>query len=258
MHGIARVNANSIWCVTKSPGASGRDSGTFISYQTPCSSDAPIQVPVSILKVSATSLSTEAPYWELPYWAERDLTLDTLAVQCAVSRSMLSLIERGESSPTAVVLEKVARGLGVSLAALFDDPAAPANPVARREDRTPWRDPASGYIRRNISPENYPSPIKIVEVILPARARIAYESGSRELPLAQQIWVQQGMLDVTVGKMAYRLMQDDCLAMPLNVAISFQNRTQKRVRYIVVVGEERARSGDKIRRAELRGGLIGA
>ena len=76
--------------------------------------------------------------------------------------------------------------------------------------------------------------------------------------MAQQVWVQQGMLDVTVGKMPYRLMQDDCLAMPLNVPISFHNRTQKIVRYIVVIGDERARSGEKIRRVELRGGLIGA
>ena len=56
---------------------------------------------------------------------ELDLTLDTLAAQCGVSRSMLSLIERGESSPTAVVLEKIARGLGVALAVLFDDPDVP-------------------------------------------------------------------------------------------------------------------------------------
>ena len=174
--------------------------------------------------------------------AEQDLTLDALAVQCAVSRSMLSLIERGESSPTAVVLEKVARGLGVSLAALFDDPAAPANPVARREDHTPWRDPGSGYIRRNISPENYPSPIKIVEVILPAKARIAYGSGSQDAPRAQQIWVQQGIVDVTVGSVVYRLKQDDCLAMLLNVPISFHNRSQKLARYIVVIGNERLRA----------------
>jgi transcriptional regulator with XRE-family HTH domain len=171
----------------------------------------------------------------------QNLTLDALAAESAVSRSMLSLIERGESSPTAVVLEKVARGLGVSLAALFDDPAAPANPVARREDHTPWRDPGSGYVRRNISPENYPSPIKIVDVTLPPKARVAYEAGSREVPLAQQVWVQAGTLDVTVGKVAYRLMQDDCLGMSLNDPISFHNRTSKLVRYIVVVGQERTR-----------------
>jgi transcriptional regulator with XRE-family HTH domain len=173
---------------------------------------------------------------------EQDLTLDTLAAQSGVSRSMLSLIERGESSPTAIVLEKVARGLGVSLAALFDDPAASADPVARHEDHSPWRDPESGYIRRNISPENYPSPIKIVEVILPARARIAYGSGSRDTPRAQQIWVQQGILDVTVGSVGYCLKQDDCLAMVLNVPISFHNRSQKPARYIVVIGNERVRA----------------
>ena len=39
------------------------------------------------------------------------MTLDQLAAKCDVSRSMLSLVERGESSPTAVVLEKIATGL---------------------------------------------------------------------------------------------------------------------------------------------------
>src|SRR5882757_4089299 len=76
---------------------------------------------------------------------ELGLTLDALAAKCAVSRSMISLVERGESSPTAVVLERIATGLGVPLATLFDDSSAPPNPVSRREDRTPWRDPASGY-----------------------------------------------------------------------------------------------------------------
>ena len=38
------------------------------------------------------------------------MTLDQLAAKCDVSRSMLSLVERGESSPTAVVLEKIATG----------------------------------------------------------------------------------------------------------------------------------------------------
>src|SRR5262245_30824294 len=89
--------------------------------------------------------------------SERGMTLDALAAKSRVSRSMLSLVERGESSPTAVVLEKIATGLGVSLATLFDDATAPANPVSRRKDRTAWRDPQSGYLRRNISPANFPS-----------------------------------------------------------------------------------------------------
>lgn len=51
---------------------------------------------------------------------------------------MLSQIERGESSPTTpVVLDRIASGLGVPLASLFDAPAAPPPPRgARRRPRT--------------------------------------------------------------------------------------------------------------------------
>ena len=170
------------------------------------------------------------------------LTLDALATKCAVSRSMISLVERGESSPTAVVLEKIASGLGVSLAALFDDARAAASPVSRRDDRTPWRDPQSGYVRRNISPAGFPSPIQIVEVVLPAGARVAYETGARDVSMHQQIWVQEGSLEVTLGSVTYRLSEDDCLAMQLDEPTAFRNRMRKPARYIVIIASERSRA----------------
>jgi transcriptional regulator with XRE-family HTH domain len=173
--------------------------------------------------------------------SDAGMTLDALAEKSAVSRSMLSLVERGESSPTAVVLEKIATGLGVALATLFDDASAEPSPVSRRAERTPWRDPQSGYLRRNISPANYPSPIQIVEVILPAGARVAYESGAREASIHQQIWVQEGSIEVTVGSVTHRLAADDCLAMQLNEPTAFRNRTRKAARYIVIVASERVR-----------------
>jgi transcriptional regulator with XRE-family HTH domain len=170
------------------------------------------------------------------------MTLDELAAKCDVSRSMLSLVERGESSPTAVVLEKIATGLGIALAGLFDDASATASPLSRRADRTTWRDPQSGYLRRNISPANYPAPAQIVEVILPAGARVAYESGAREVGLHQQLWIQEGAIEVTVGNVTYRLTKDDCLAMQLDEPITFRNRTRKAARYIVVLASERPRT----------------
>src|SRR5215510_15698018 len=112
--------------------------------------------------------------------ARQGLSLEALASKSGVSRSMISVIERGESSPTAVVLEKLAAGLGVMLASLFDAPAAgPAsrNPVARRDEQPQWRDPASGYLRRNISPPGVPQPMQIVEVQFPAGGRVAFETG---------------------------------------------------------------------------------
>jgi len=170
------------------------------------------------------------------------MTLDALAAKCDVSRSMISLVERGESSPTAVVLEKIATGLRVPLATLFEDSGAPVDPVSRREDRTPWRDPQSGYVRRNISPANFPSPIQIVEIVLPAGAQVAYETGVRDVSIDQQIWVQEGSVEVTLGRVTHRLGEDDCLAMRLDAPTAFRNRTRKPARYLVIIASDRSRA----------------
>lgn len=167
--------------------------------------------------------------------SERGLSLEALAARCDVSRSMLSLIERGESSATAVVLEKIATGLGVTLGSLFDDARAPVSPVCRAADRTSWTDPQSGYVRRNISPANFPSPIRIVEVEFPAGAKVAYETSARDSSVAQQIWVRDGAIEVTVGKVTHKLAQDDCLAMQLDAPVTFRNRTRRTAHYVVVL-----------------------
>ena len=173
--------------------------------------------------------------------AARTLSLDALAARSGVSRSMISLIERGESSPTAIVLEKLAAGLGVTMAAMFDAPrstAATGGPVARREEQPLWRDPGSGYRRRNVSPAGVPQPMQIVEVEFPPRARVAFETGARDLRIHQQVWVLEGTIDVTVGEEQHRLRHGDCLAMRLDRPTMFHNPTRRAARYAVVTASE--------------------
>jgi transcriptional regulator with XRE-family HTH domain len=171
--------------------------------------------------------------------AAQALSLDTLASKSGVSRSMISLIERGESSPTAVVLEKLAVGLNVMLAALFDAPAAvaqtPSGPVARRDDQPQWQDPASGYLRRNVSPPGVPQPMQIVEVHFPPGGRVAFEAGVRDMRVHQQVWVLEGAMDITLGEERHRLREGDCLAMQLDRPTMFHNPTRKPARYAVVI-----------------------
>jgi transcriptional regulator with XRE-family HTH domain len=176
----------------------------------------------------------------------RGLSLDALAHKTGVSRSMISVIERGESSPTAVVLEKLAAGLGVPLASLFDGSASGAKalsgPVARRQDQPQWQDPASGYRRRNISPPGVPQPMQIVEVHFPRGKRVAFEAAAREIRIYQQIWVLDGAIDVTVGEDCHRLREGDCLAMQLEGPTMFHNPTRKPARYaLVIVSDPSAR-----------------
>src|SRR5438309_5572800 len=131
-----------------------------------------------IMEASATDLNARIAERVRELRAQRGLSLDALARKSGVSRSMISLIERGESSPTAVVLEKLAAGLGVPLASLFDAPRPSHEPVSRAKDQSQWKDPHSGYVRRNVSPGGVGSPIQIVEVSFPPRARVAYDTGA--------------------------------------------------------------------------------
>ena len=170
--------------------------------------------------------------------ASRGLTLEALAERSGVSRSMISLIERGESSPTAVLLERLATGLNVPLATLFDAPGAGAEPVSRRADQVRWRDPASGYVRRNVSPGGFPTPIQIVEVEFPRGARVAFDTGARDLRVQQQVWVLEGAIEVSVGAQRHELREGDCLAFVLDRPVTFHNRTRKAARYAVVIVSE--------------------
>lgn len=183
----------------------------------------------------ATSLNDRIAQRVRDLRAARGLSLDALAAHCGVSRSMISLIERGESSPTAVLLEKLATGLNVALASLFEAPEPTKDPVARLADQLLWRDPHSGYVRRNVSPSGVASPIQIVEVSFPPKARVAYETGAREPQIHQQVWVLEGAIDITIGDEHHRLGTGDCLAHALDRPMTYHNPTRKTTRYAVVI-----------------------
>ncbi|MGY2048588.1 helix-turn-helix domain-containing protein [Methylobacterium sp. JK268] len=176
--------------------------------------------------------------------AARGLTLDALAQRSGVSRSMISLIERAESSPTASVLERLAAGLGLPLAALFAvDPRDEASPLSRRTDQQSWRDPGTGYHRRALSPPGFPTPLDLVEVELPPGVTVAYDS-TRAPPLEQQVWVLDGAVTITIGDAVHALGTGDCLAMRVDRPVAFHNPTDRPARTLVAVatgGADRTR-----------------
>ena len=175
---------------------------------------------------------------------ERGFTLDGLAGRAGVSRSMISLIERGESSPTASVLHRLATGLGTTLASLFaEEERFDVSPLARRADQSAWRDPETSYLRRNLSPPGFPSPIELVEVILPPGARVAYDGVPRSVGISQQIWVLKGEIELTVGADTHRLDVGDCLAMSVDRPTAFHNPTDRPTRYVLALTTEQARAG---------------
>lgn len=69
----------------------------------------------------------------------QQLTLEALAERSGLSRSMLSSIERGESSPTVASLWNLTQALNVDFSGLLDDSARGSGPIMDlvRADRAP-------------------------------------------------------------------------------------------------------------------------
>jgi transcriptional regulator with XRE-family HTH domain len=170
--------------------------------------------------------------------AARGLTLDELAAASAVSRAMISRIERAEVSPTASLLSRLCAALDLSLSAFFAE-GSDASPLSRREDQAVWRDPETGYLRRAVSPPTTSSRVDVVEVELPAEARVSFPPNSGSRDMTQHVWLFDGLLDMTVGDKVHHLHSGDCLFMPVGNGHVFHNPGPGPARYCVVLDHSR-------------------
>jgi transcriptional regulator with XRE-family HTH domain len=164
--------------------------------------------------------------------ARSGLSLQELAQRSGVSRSMISQIERCETNPTALVLDRLASALGVALTQLLE-PAGGQGPLSRSADQLVWQDPATGYVRRSVSPPGHASRLRLVEVSFPAGARIAYEPNAALPPIDQQVWLLEGQIEITLSGQVHALRKGDCLAMTIDQPIVFFNPSAKAARYVV-------------------------
>lgn len=167
----------------------------------------------------------------------RQMTLTQMAALSGVSASMLSLIERQETSPTAVVLARLADALDLTLPELFACEASSevSSPVSRRADQVVWQDPASGYQRRHLSPNTQDTAIDLVEVLFPAGATVAFEYAQRQVQASQQLWLLQGRLDVRSGHETWLLKAGDCLVLTPSATTIFHNPGKQTARYVLAL-----------------------
>ena len=166
--------------------------------------------------------------------AARGLTLDALAEASGVSRAMISRIERGESSPTAMVLGRLAAGLGVTLSALFAEVEGAAEPVSRHDRQPVWRDPETGYLRRDVAPPGTGSTQDIVRVELPAGARVAYPAFSY-VNTDHHILLLKGRLRFGNGARVFDLAPGDCLRLPEAADSWYFNPGPRPAEYLVLI-----------------------
>lgn len=141
----------------------------------------------------------------------RDWSLAELADRSGVSRAMLSAIERGETSPTAVLLVKIATAFEMTLSALIAQAEGSGGALLRARSQPVWTDPQTGYRRRHLSPPT-DMPVELIHVELPAGARVDLPAASYAF-IRQQIWLISGRLDFTEGETVHAMHPGDCLAL---------------------------------------------
>ncbi|MFE0511624.1 helix-turn-helix domain-containing protein [Streptomyces sp. NPDC058964] len=173
----------------------------------------------------------------------RRWTLAQLADASGVSQAMISRIERGESSPTAVVLGKLSAAFRLSIASLLalaegaqdegaQDNSEEAAGVRRRDDATEWQDPGTGYRRRQISGPRFPA--EIAEIRLPAGARVPYPAAAFAF-VRQVVWVLDGRLTFHDGDAVHELAAGDSIELGEPTERVFANTTDAECRYAVIL-----------------------
>jgi|SRR5581483_2345826 len=165
--------------------------------------------------------------------AERGWSLATLAAKSGISRATLSRIERAELSPTAAMLGTLGTLYGRTLSRLMAEAEGRPVTLVRAAEQAEWKDPASGYRRRMVSPPSAGRRAELVEVRIPARRRVEFATP----PLAgleHHLWMLDGALTIEVDGTARQLAAGDCLRYAPTGATRFVAGA-KAARYLVVL-----------------------
>jgi transcriptional regulator with XRE-family HTH domain len=163
----------------------------------------------------------------------RGWSLADLAERAQVSKAMLSRIERAESSPTASLLGRISGAFGLTISQILAPQEEQGRRLRRWAEQEIWRDPATGYLRRQVSPA-CDSPIDLVHVELPPGQAIAYPAASYAF-IRQMIWAQSGELTFVEGGVTHLLGPGDCLSLGPPADCVFRNDGVDSCRYLVVV-----------------------
>lgn len=164
--------------------------------------------------------------------AARGWTLETLAERSSISRASLSRIERGELSPTATMLNALCAQYGWTISRLMAEAENGPPSLVPAGDQVTWQDPATGYVRRAVSPPHPRLRGELIEVSIPPGAVVSYDVSP--MPgLEHHLWMLDGSLDLEVEGSLLRLNKGDCARYVLSGPSRFTSRGRRAARYIL-------------------------
>ncbi|MFB9291632.1 helix-turn-helix domain-containing protein [Pseudoduganella plicata] len=161
----------------------------------------------------------------------RGWTLDYLAAQSAVSRAMISKIERNQCSPTAALLARLTGAMNLTLTSLMTEKSTPSPSVRRVNEQDVWADPQTQYLRRLISGGN--AEVEIVAIELPVGAVVDFGGCASDVH-EEQVLMLEGTLNLQAGQLQLILHPGDLARFTADRIHVFSNSGHSVARYLVI------------------------
>jgi len=165
------------------------------------------------------------------------LSLRDLGERAGVSAPMLSQVERGETSPTLAVAQKIATGLDLSLSQLLRLDEAEGVTVIRRGERRAGASRAEGHSYELLTPELPGQRAEVSSHSLAPGAHTGgpddppiHEAGSRETAV-----VVAGRLTLVCAGTRYELTEGDSVTFDADLPHHFENPGRSEARFMAVV-----------------------
>ncbi len=163
--------------------------------------------------------------------SQRNLTLQVLADRTGLSSSMLSLVERGKTSPSIGTLVAIASALGVHMTDLFDDDGtSESEPVVRFEEQQVYVT-GEGVQRRVVRTDDTHG----IELVM---NEYEPKTGSGGDPVHHEGHelglVLEGNLTVEVNGLVYELRPGDSISYDSNLPHKIVNTGKKHVKAVWV------------------------
>lgn len=173
-----------------------------------------------------------------------DLSLRDLGERCGVSAPMLSQVERGETSPTLAIAERIASGLELTLSQLLRLDEGAGVTVVRAHERRHGGPAARGHRYEVLTPPLPGQRAEVAEHVLEPRASTGGpddpprdEPGSRETTV-----VTGGRLRLVCDGVRHELRTGDAVTFDADLPHHFENPGAGEARFLAVVAAGLRRS----------------
>ena len=171
---------------------------------------------------------------------ERDLTLAALSARSQISVGMLSHIERGKTSPSLKLLDRLRVALGVPLASFFEahgDRSAEEGTITRMGHRSTLAFSKTGLTKELLSPPGH-SEMEMLMLSIEVGGGSGSDPWRRNGEKAG--YVMQGRFELQIGEQIHVLEQGDAFQFDSRQPHWFRNLADSETRVIWIIRSSEA------------------